>query len=230
MLIYSCDGVAAFVAEEIAMQDHGGDTHFTVTIVDGEVAACAEVKRFPRCLSLNYIAVRPDFRSRGLAKHLLREAIVFAGMDGQQEMSLDVLTHNTMARTWYERLGFRTEGNAAWWTISLEPGTPSPVLLTGYPQSQACQRTYGFSMFSIIAAGCEYKVGRLGKQWFRLMESEAMHAPGVLEVLSQVDPSRRILLASSNTTSPPTASARLAAQWCRMAVDLDTLRTRLAMA
>ncbi len=228
LFIYGCDGIASFVAEEIAIQDRGGDSHFTVALVDGELVACVELKRFSRSLFLNYIAVRPAFRSQGLARQVLREAIGFAGMEGRREMALDVLIHNTTPCEWYERLGFQTTGHTTWWTMPLTPGLADPVLVRGYPQAEACQRTFGFSMLTITAAGREYSVGRLGTQWYRITDPAIMSVPGALTALSRLDASRRILLLTPDATTLINPQAELAAQSRRMAVALDALQTRLS--
>jgi ribosomal protein S18 acetylase RimI-like enzyme len=227
LFIYGCDGIVSFVAEEIAIQDRGGDAHFTVAFVDGELAACVELKRFPQSLFLNYIAVRPAFRSRGLARQVLHEAIAFAGTEGRREMVLDVLIHNAVPREWYERLGFLTTGCTTWWTMPLTPGPSASVLIRGYPQAEACQRAFGFSMLNIAAEEHEYTVGRLGTQWYRFTNPAALNSPGVLAALTRLDASRRILLLTPETVVP-SPQAELVAQSSRMVVDLDTLQAQLS--
>ncbi len=101
------------------------------------------------------------------------------------------------------------------------------LLLREYPQAQACHRAYGFSMFSLVATGCEYKIGRLGDKWFRMSNVEASRMSEVRNILAHLDPSRRVLV-SGAAASPPAEQAERAAQWCRMTAELDAIQTRLA--
>lgn len=74
---------------------------------DGAVLAFADLKVETRRLAwLHTIHVRPEARSRGVAKALLREVALAARARGADHLGLEVLTTNGGARAVYERLGF----------------------------------------------------------------------------------------------------------------------------
>ncbi len=52
------------------------------------------------------IAVRPEFRRRGLARELMRQSIEIAKSLGATELFLDVENGNTAALALYDTLGF----------------------------------------------------------------------------------------------------------------------------
>jgi ribosomal protein S18 acetylase RimI-like enzyme len=229
LYIYGCSGITEFITEQIGVQDYGGDTYYTVAAANGKVVACAEVRRLPNCLFLNYIAVRAPFRSQGLGRHLLRSVLEANNSADVNEIALDVLECNTGARQWYERLGFRRHESIVWWQAPLGEGRPAPIFLVGYAQAQACHRRYGFSKFGVCAAAQHYEVGRLGEDWYRLTTPEALASPGLVAGLKRLAPGRRLLLltkADSPDVSLP--EAREAARSHRLVASLDVLRQRLS--
>jgi GNAT superfamily N-acetyltransferase len=228
MFIYGCAGITKYVAQQIAVQNQGGDTHFSLAMSGDELAACAELRRSADQLFLNYITVRPSFRSQGLANRLLGKAVTFAGAENRREIILDVFVDNTIPFSWYERLGFQAKYTTSWRTFPLIPGDEAPVVLSDYAQAEACQREYGFSKFGVCAGGRLYNIGRLGTQWYRLTQTEALEAPGLAALLSRLDPRRKVLLLTTDDTPIPGTQAQLVARSCRMAANLESVREQLA--
>ncbi len=116
----------------------GVEFAFFVAAVGPAVVGCTGVmgQRLP---VINSVAVRPEYRRRGIAEALVQAAERFAAEHGHDRVVLDVLAHNTPAITLYEKLGygayhrFRTyvrpvtrEASAAH-----EQVTPAPRLLGG---------------------------------------------------------------------------------------------------
>ena len=56
------------------------------------------------------IAVREEYRGRGLGERLMRELIAQAIANGMKRMTLEVRTSNYIAQKLYEKFGFRAEG------------------------------------------------------------------------------------------------------------------------
>ncbi|MGA2796669.1 MAG: GNAT family N-acetyltransferase [Thermoguttaceae bacterium] len=228
LCIYGCEGITKYVARQIAVQSQGGDEHFSAAFADDEFAACAQLRRSPDKLFLNYIVVRPAFRSQGLASRLLAKAVTFAGAENRREIVLDVFADNAIPLAWYERLGFQRISTAAWRTIPLIPGDEVPVVLSDYPQAEACQREYGFSKFGVWAGGRSYNIGRLGTKWYRLTQPEALEAPGLTALLSRLDPGRNVFLLAADNAPISGTQARLVARSYRMEANLESMRERLA--
>ena len=224
--IYGCPGVTRYVAEQIAILDRGGGTHFAVAEINGEFAAFAELRRLTNRLFLNYIAVKPDFQKLGIGYRVLSRGISLTGTENCQEMALDVLENNDIPRTWYERLGFRQEGVTYWWNLPLKAGVPSPVRLERYAEAQAMQREYGFSQFDICVDNQRYSIGRLGDNLYRITESNALLSPSLMHILHELGPKRKILLLSADWV-PPQTECKPVARTLRMAVDLTCLQQQL---
>lgn len=224
--IYGCPGVTRYVAEQIAIQDRGGGTYFSVAEINGEFAAFVELRRLTNRLFLNYIAVKPDFQKHGLGNRVLSHGMSLTGTENYQEMALDVLGNNEIPRAWYERLGFRQESVTYWWNLPLKAGVPSLVHLEKYAEAQAMQREYGFSQFDICIDRQRYSIGRLGDNLYRITESNALLLPGLMHILHELGPKRKILLLSADSVPPQTA-CKPVARTLRMAVDLTGLQQRL---
>lgn len=226
-MIYGCHGVAAFVAEQIAVQDLGGETFYVVAADDHGLVGCAEGRRLPRRLFLSYIAVSPAIRGQGIGRRLLLALIEAARIDAE-EIALDVFDFNTGARRWYERLGFDQRERGSWCEASLDGGRPGPVRLIGYAQAEACHRLYGFSQFTLCTPEGQYDIGRLEARWYRLGDPAAVETPGVLAALRRLAPERRLLLVGNASKAASSLSdAHEFARSHRMAAPLANLRKHL---
>ena len=232
MFIYGCDGIEWYVRAQIRLRDAGCDTVYTVACAEERIVGCVELRRFPGELFLNYISILADFRSHGLGKHLLKTAIAASRSAGQTGMSLDVLDRNVVARAWYEKLGFTPRYATGWWDVPIPPGGEElPFLLSGCPQADLCQEAFGFSQFRMTTSIGSYEIGRLGKEWFRVVRPEALADPAVATALRRLDPSRRVLAllkVEEDAFFPPASPARRVAVSLRMTVGLDELMERLA--
>ena len=87
-----------------------------VAIEDGRVAGYVKLARATELaasdhvLTVNGLAVDPDFRRRGIGRALLDSAAQEAGARGARRLTLRVLGHNHAARALYESAGFVVEG------------------------------------------------------------------------------------------------------------------------
>jgi ribosomal-protein-alanine N-acetyltransferase len=57
-------------------------------------------------IHINNVAIRPQFRGRGIGTALMRHVLVEAGRLGARRATLEVRASNVEARRLYERLGF----------------------------------------------------------------------------------------------------------------------------
>lgn len=87
------------VARLYLLQEPGGQV----------VAYCACWVVFDE-LHINSLAVDPDFRRRGVARHLLRHVMAEAAASGVTSATLEVRASNEPARQLYEGLAFQVEG------------------------------------------------------------------------------------------------------------------------
>jgi ribosomal-protein-alanine N-acetyltransferase len=61
-------------------------------------------------IHINNVAMRPDFRERGIGTALLRRVLADARQLGARRATLEVRASNERARRLYERLGFYVAG------------------------------------------------------------------------------------------------------------------------
>lgn len=233
LTIYGAARIERFVEEQIAIQDSGGETQYTVATTGKSVLGAVEMRRLGSGLFLNYIAVHPGQRGTGLANRLLRSAIDQTRPSHLTEMALDVLEGNDRALQWYRRLGFTAARSTHWWTMThsaLSSGQTSnkPLTIQGYAQAQACQQEFGFSRFSLITDLGAVEVGRLGNRWFRITDPRLLELPEFSETLRRIDADRALLVLAPPVFRPPTIHARCVTTTHRYTNPLAELRERLA--
>jgi len=81
-------------------------THF-VAITEGEVVGTLRIVDLPEHAKIGRVAVRQQFRGRGIAKAMLLAAMAFSRENGQNRL---YLTAQTDKLTMYEKLGFTAFG------------------------------------------------------------------------------------------------------------------------
>ena len=180
VLIYGCPGIAKFIAEQIGVQERGGSAilRSRATLAASSAARNAastepplpELHRGPS--GVPRAGSGPDVCSAPCKSGRCRE---------RGGLRLDVLDFNVRRMAVVPTPGASTSREhllAA--GFPWRPPKPAPVCLTGYAQAQACHCEYGFSQFSVFAAGRRYDVGRPGAEWYRLTDPAALTAPGVL--------------------------------------------------
>jgi len=179
----------------------GADTVYTVACEKERVVGCVELRLKPREIFLNYISLLPEMRSKGLGKRLLLAAIKSVGWDCQ-EIKLDVFEENVQAKQWYERLGFRHATSLIWLRIRSERAKDvSGAVVSGYPQACLCHERFGFGEFSVTTPSGVYKVGILGRDWFRITEESALSDALLSSMLSMLDSKRDILAIIPETSA-----------------------------
>ena len=237
--VYGCHGIARFIEAQIGLPRSAADTTWTVAAVPtgagrAKIIGCAEVRRSPHELLLNYISVLPAYRGAGLGRKMLLAAIAHRHKD-QRDMLLDVLTENEAANRWYERLGFQDQQLGEWWDLgpcsSLDgtAGSRRAGYLSGYPQAAVAQREFGFSQFDVTTPAGRTTIGRLGETWFRVTRAGALEDPAVAAALEALDPRRHVLaiLPAGTLPAPFRDRARLVAQTMRKVMPTEQLAGRL---
>ena len=95
---------AYYVAvEDTPGEKSGADPHEKV------VGMCGVKKIFEEG-DISNVAVRPEYRGRGISRKMLNVLMQEAREDGVQAFTLEVRAGNEIAVNLYESLGFRTEG------------------------------------------------------------------------------------------------------------------------
>ena len=221
--IYGCVGIIAFVRETIRSHIIHGDSTFLVAERDGQVVGCAELRINSGKQFLNYIAIKSTHRGHGLGRSLLSQAALLTLQSDIKEMTLDVSESNTLARDWYRSIGFLETECSYWLSQHPKPGSYPSFIVRGFANAQACHEKYGFSQFIVETNECRIVVGRLGKRFFRLLETRAATRDNILGLLYQIDPNRTIVSLSNFRPSPKEADTILLQRSWRASIPINTL-------
>lgn len=233
-IVYGCSGIGQFIRDQLNLPHEVCDRVYTVAEQGGRIVGCVELRRLPGLLILNYIAVRAQLRASGVARDLLRDAIVHAEGARYGTMALDVFTTNTVAREWYLRLGFAAQERTEWWSVDLAAGPKdgpdrSAVIVNGFPHAEASQVRFGFSQLDVTTSSGSYTVGRMGVRWFRITQAAALLDGALLTTIRLLEPERDLLVLLPEAQLPGTVlpiAARVAVSE-RMFVAIPALLDRL---
>jgi ribosomal protein S18 acetylase RimI-like enzyme len=226
VLIYGCAGIDIYIKYLINMPEGTSDTAYVVAEVDRKIVGCVEFRSVGNSLVLNYISVASSYRSSGLGSKLLKEALRITSAADADRMLLDVFEYNHMACGWYDRLGFDAECRNCWWVIDVPVVKGCiPGVVSGYPQSEACQKAYGFSRFRVHTATGTYTVGRIGDRWFRVRSGEALMDKVLHVTLREMDDTRRYLaiLEEGALAADLASCAEVYTRSTRMSIDMKKL-------
>lgn len=220
-----CPGALRYVQDTIARHGQGGDSAWVVARGHSVVGA-AEIRRTRGALFLNHVMVRREFRGRGVARRLLSEAFLKLGRPEAKTICLDVFADNTLARTWYERLGFCYMTATRWESGILSTASgEGEWWVSGLAQADCVHARYGFSMLDLVTTTGQYHIGRLGSSLFRVEDPRLLADPDAAAALRSLGADRRLLLLKRPGPEPGAEDPALLAVGFRMSAPFEhTLR------
>lgn len=228
-LIYGCAGITQYVAQELSAPAAGRQTwHFVAESGAEGVVGHAAFGLAGSGLFLNYISVLPGWQGSGLGRSLLGFAIPRLAHEAST-LHLDVLQENWLALNWYRRLGFSLAGTSDWWEMRRPFPMAARFRLPNWPQAEACQAAFGFSMLTVTTDRGEYSVGRLGSTWIRVTSADALEDPGFWAAVEAVQAGRGVLaILDEPLSNRQRAISRLLTCTLRLSIPLDQLRRRVS--
>jgi len=192
-LLYGCKGISSYIKEQILVPNNLSDTKYFVAEDAGSISGCIELRLMKDAIFLNYICTSQQKREKGLGNKMLYHAIEHVKTRAHSKMSLDVFINNSVARQWYENLGFSEEYRIDWWKIPVVVKGNDPGYVSGYPQASKCYNEWGFSSFTTMTQSSSYSVGCLGPSWFRITDPALLDDQSAMACLKTLDPDRMIL-------------------------------------
>lgn len=107
-------GVRRIDAEGVADVLAAPERTIIVVEIDGNLAGCTELTRQGDHAVLGMLAVRPELQGRGIGGAIIREAERICRDEwGTREVRLQVLHMRNDILVWYDRLGYKPNGERA---------------------------------------------------------------------------------------------------------------------
>lgn len=194
--IWALPGIVEYVRSRIATSED--NELYLVADETGTVTAVAQFRFIRDSLFVNHIYTDVSARGKGIGSSLLRTGITKMIGFGMvvDKVALDVAMCNARAYNWYRRLGFKEAEHQEWWLV--KPVVPrSADCNWEYHESADAatdQERWGFSQIVISTNTRSYQVGRLGKDYFRLLGAEGVTDRALMTALHTLDPMRRLLI------------------------------------
>lgn len=193
-MIYGADGIETYLKSQLSIASNINDSVYIVAEDVNTIIGFVEFRNGFDYLFLNFIGISSLSQNKGVAKKLLRQAVVMASSINHRRISLDVFDDNEIAKSWYINLGFTPEYITNWYRIKQTVKcTDFIAKVSGYSQSQICYSSFGFSQFTVNTIADTYSVGLLGNKWFRVSQPEILNDVDALACLNSIDPNRYIL-------------------------------------
>lgn len=156
-------------------------------------------KKLDQYWHLNYIAILPDYQSRGIGRLLWNAGIDVGKARGLSEISLDVEENNYFALNWYMRQGLSATNSKWLYTkkLAFSKNDICDFSILNWPEAESMQNSFGFSKFMLLIAGKKYEIGRMGN-FFNL---SFFPDDKTENVLYQIEGGRELLINSEIQTN-----------------------------
>lgn len=206
LTIFSSKGYEAYLENLLTIPEEHRRVKLFGAFVGDQLAGYTEWRILENSLFLNNIYVFPEFQGLGLGKSLLEEhGNTLMEEYRKSSISLDVFKNNEKAVRWYEKVGFVKQESINWYVGEQQTLTCDNYMydcyIENYPNAEAEQKAYDFSMFTCSTKNGVYQIGRIKNQFYRLTNSESLNNVDLLHCLYQVDSKRKMLLLSNEIYS-----------------------------
>ncbi|MEC1526141.1 N-acetyltransferase [Neobacillus niacini] len=205
LTIFSSKGYGAYLEKLLTIPEEHRRVKLYGAFVGDQLAGYTEWRIFENSLFLNNIYVFPDYQGLGLGKSLLEEhGNKLMEEYRKSSITLDVFNNNAKAMSWYEKIGFVKQESINWNVgeqLAITPNSAFECYIENYPNAEAEQKAYDFSLFTCSTKNGIYQIGRIKNQFYRLTNTESLNNADLLHCLYQVDPKRKILLLSNEEFS-----------------------------
>ncbi|MGZ9583857.1 GNAT family N-acetyltransferase [Paenibacillus marinisediminis] len=196
--ITSCIGYERYVRNLLEEKQEHRNTWFIGIMNEGLLAGYAEWRLIDDILHLNQLLIHPIYRGKGIGKILMLWGTSYAKERHLPGLSLDVFVSNARALSWYERLGFVPREKTAWYVQadvrSVESGAEPVYSLINHDQSEQMHNNYHFSSLCMTTPSGTYRIGRIGTDYYRISEIDALYDDDLIAGLRQLDPRRAIVV------------------------------------
>jgi ribosomal protein S18 acetylase RimI-like enzyme len=187
------------ISEDIYHQIHQ-EHYFFVAHLARKLVGYINIRIINQTLHINYVAVDPRYQGQGIGTSLLTHAIDSRKYQQIDKLTLDVDLANTIAFSWYEKLGFKVRACSYIYCEAIDQFRQKACSfdVVNWLDAEAWQSKFGFSNFNLkLDNNQEYFVGRLGENYWRIIKVEDLEIPELVYTLKILNGERRYLLFSS---------------------------------
>jgi GNAT superfamily N-acetyltransferase len=161
----------------------------------GAVVAVVFLRVVETSIWINNVVVDESFRGCSLGSYLLAKAVQRHGeLHGCSLVEWESVIND---ERWHRHLDGTLKGCRSAWVGKL-PSEQCPihafVRLEELPTAYQEHQQYGFSSFSVITQTKRYRVGRLGEDYFRIVDTQGLRDQDLMTSLSSLDRRRDLLV------------------------------------
>jgi GNAT superfamily N-acetyltransferase len=205
LTIFSSKGYEAYLEKLLTIPEENRRVKLYGAFVGNHLAGYAEWRIYENSLFLNNIYVFPEYQGLGLGKSLLeKHGNKLMEEYRKSSITLDVFNNNAEAMRWYEKIGFVKQESINWFVgeqLTITRNSTFECYIENYPNAEAEQKAYDFSMFTCSTKNGVYQIGRIKNQFYRLTNPESLSNDDLLHCLYQFDPKRKLLLLTNEVFS-----------------------------
>ncbi|WP_335870610.1 GNAT family N-acetyltransferase [Bacillus sp. 2205SS5-2] len=200
--IYSCHGYDEYIKKQLNEESEEvrwfGVYHRTKGLI-----GCSEWRLLDDSLLLNNLFVHPEFRGLQIGTKLLFEqGVDLAVFHKKKRIILDVFDHNSVAKGWYQSIGFRVIKSKFWYQIPFPDVGGSgekTILMLNEEEAKRTHQKFGFSMLKWKTENGIASIGRIKHTLYRIVTPMGLEDLSLLYEMKRYDDNRQILLITEQT-------------------------------
>lgn len=163
--IYLCDGIYDFI--QIELSNEYSPYQYFIAKSDNKILGFAEFKLFAETKTtfLNIIAVDNNAKGRGVANKIMKHCISYYKNTDYNNIQLDVFKSNTIAKSWYKKIGFTIESTVYYYNHDVNNNFVNKQKFTieNLSQFSTLIKIYGFSFIQIKNSNKATMIGVINK-------------------------------------------------------------------
>lgn len=177
------------------------DPEFFTATLTGNLAGYVNAKFYGECLSINYLAVAPEFQRQGIAKQMLAYLVAECQNHHIEKISLDVDINNHICLTLYKKLGYEVKSSKFLDEVSIDyfGKQKCSFEVKNWLEAEAWQYSYGFSYIMLSVNNSDIlKIGRLGNDYWRIPDYSFLEDDRLTYALKSIEPNRSKIIVRSD--------------------------------
>jgi GNAT superfamily N-acetyltransferase len=232
--IFGCHGIERYLRDTIAHQNWGNSAWYVLCAEDSRADGFVEIRRTIHSLFTNHLYIASSARGPGVGTSLWFHGLNWARNPEQSSAGCDVFDSiYAVRRRRHRALGFQHAFEQLWVEAAPDDWGNQDAhtwYAGGLALADRIHENYGFSEFDLHTRSNRYRIGRLGRRFFRATDAAVFSDPSVPHALRTLDPRRSLFCVdkTDRLCGVPPENATLRARSVRMTADVDEVLERLS--